>query len=93
MCTFATFQVQSSTCFLCLLVLVLTLHLIAVLEDVMLLDLPPITNVADKYRANALVFTFGCFEIAVDLRKTGRTTLQKSCLGIFAMQSNYNLLG
>jgi len=50
-----------------------------VLEDVMLLDLPPITDVADKYRANALVFTFGCFEIAVDLRKTGRTTLQKSC--------------
>ena len=59
----------------------------------MLLDLPPITDVADKYRANALVFTFRCFEIAVDLRKTGRTTLQKSCLGIFAMQSNYNLLG
>jgi hypothetical protein len=50
-----------------------------VLEDVMLLDLPPITDVADKYRVNALVFTFGCFEIAVDLRKTGRTTLQKSC--------------
>ena len=93
MCTFATFQVQSSTCFLCLLVLVLKLHLIAVLEDVMLLDLPPITDVADKYRVNALVFTFGCFEIAVDLRKTGHTTLQKSCLGIFAMQSNYNLLG
>jgi hypothetical protein len=50
-----------------------------VLEDVMPLDLPLLTNAADKCRFNVLIFTFGCFEIAVDFRRMDHKARPKSC--------------